>query len=426
MRIPVFLVALAGSWVACAQAPKSDFDVKEVERIERTLAADDMQGRKAGTGGSEKAAGFIGAEFEKAGLQPLSGNSFLQSFAVIEPKLIEAKVKVNEVELDPKNVLVITPKKEVKINEKSAVQTYLVKKGDHLFTIATEVMAKKGEQAVVFVDTSFSRSFSRLSRYRSLLFSDQGDVAFVLTHLVPVNFTIKAEQAIKEVKLANVVGVLPGKSKKGEYVIFSGHYDHLGIGKPQNGDSIYNGANDDAAGVTAVIMLANYYKKLNTQERTLVFAAFTAEEIGGFGSEFFSRQLPPEQIVAMLNIEMIGTESKWGKNAAFITGYDKSDLGALLAKNLQGHPFTFYPDPYPAQQLFYRSDNATLARVGVPAHTVSTAKMDAEKYYHSVDDEVETLDLENMAQIIRAIAHSAVSIVNGKDTPRRVEVQALR
>jgi Zn-dependent M28 family amino/carboxypeptidase len=209
-------------------------------------------------------------------------------------------------------------------------------------------------------------------------------------------------------------------------VIFSGHYDHLGIGKPVNGDSIYNGANDDAAGVTGVIMLANYYKKLKDNERTIVFAAFTAEESGGYGSQYFSRQYDPAKVVAMFNLEMIGTESKWGKNSAYITGYEKTDMGAILQKNLEGTGFSFYPDPYTQQNLFYRSDNATLARLGVPAHTISTSKMDSEPNYHKVSDHVETLDLENMRMIIKSIALSARSIISGKDTPSRVKVEDLR
>lgn len=91
--------------------------------------------------------------------------------------------------------------------------------------------------------------------------------------------------------LSNIVGIIPGKKLPNEYVIFSGHYDHLGIGKPVNGDSLYNGANDDAAGTTAVIMLAKCYAHLNNNARTLVFAAFTAEEIGEYGSAYFFRAI---------------------------------------------------------------------------------------------------------------------------------------
>ena len=180
------------------------------------------------------------------------------------------------------------------------------------------------------------------------------------------------------------------------------------------GDSIYNGANDDASGTTAVITLAKYFSKLRNNERTLVFVTFTAEEIGEFGSAYFSRNMDAEKVVAMFNIEMIGTESKWGKNSAYITGYDKTNMGSILQSNLINSQFRFYPDPYPEQGLFLRSDNATLARKGVPAHTISTSKMDSEKYYHTQGDGVETLDLNNMTEIIRAISISAGSIISGE------------
>ena len=128
----------------------------------------------------------------------------------------------------------------------------------------------------------------------------------------------------------------------------------------------------------------------------------------------------------MFNIEMIGTESKWGKNSAYITGYEKTDMGKILQENLKGTAFTFYPDPYTDQNLFYRSDNATLARLGVPAHTISTSKMDSEPNYHKVSDEIGTLDMENMSMIIKAIALSSKGIVSGKDTPSRVDVSGLK
>jgi Zn-dependent M28 family amino/carboxypeptidase len=248
---------------------------------------------------------------------------------------------------------------------------------------------------------------------------------FILGSELPKEYKIKAEHSFEESRLANVVGMLPGKSRKEEQVIFSAHYDHIGIGAPVAGDSIYNGANDDAAGTTAVIMLANHFKRLGNNERTLIFAAFTAEESGGFGSQYFSQQLNPDAIAAMFNIEMIGTESKWGRNSAFITGYEKTNMGEILQANLQGSAFTFHPDPYPQQQLFYRSDNATLARLGVPAHTISTAKMEDEPHYHKPSDEVGTLDMENMTQIIKAIAESSKTIISGKDSPTRVKPESL-
>jgi hypothetical protein len=101
-------------------------------------------------------------------------------------------------------------------------------------------------------------------------------------------------------------------------------------------------------------------------------------------------------------------------------------MGEILQANLKGSAFEFHPDPYTEQNLFYRSDNATLARLGVPAHTISTSKMDSEHNYHKASDEVKTLDLENMTQIIKAVAESSKTIVSGKDTPTRVKMDSVR
>lgn len=229
----------------------------------------------------------------------------------------------------------------------------------------------------------------------------------------------RQEFSVKNKNLNNVVGVLPGKSKPNEYVIFSAHYDHLGLTEEED-DKVYNGANDDASGVTAVIALAKYFKELGTNERTLIFVAFTAEEIGIVGSRYFSKNINADEVVAMFNIEMIGTESKWGKDSAYLTGFERSDFGTILQNNLKKSKFKFHADPYTSMQLFYRSDNAALAAVGVPAHTISTSKMDDEKNYHKASDEVSTLDLDNMTEIIKAIAISSESIISGKDTPARI------
>lgn len=223
--------------------------------------------------------------------------------------------------------------------------------------------------------------------------------------------------------LFNVVGILKGKTKPEELVIFSAHYDHLGIVKPLGLDSIANGADDDASGVAAVIALAKAYGKLNNNDRTLVFVAFTAEEIGGFGSKYFSTQIDPETIKAMINIEMIGKDSKFGPNSVFITGFDRSNLGQLMQERVKGTNFTFYPDPYPEQRLFFRSDNATLARLGVPAHSFSTVQLPTDVYYHTVKDEFKTLDVNNIISTINAILIGAKGLVDGSETPSRIAIQ---
>lgn len=409
-----------------AQKIDEIINAKEVERVEKVLASDDMRGRKTFTPDIDRAADFIAAEFKAAGLQTWNNsNSFRQEFSMISPKQTSLTCTVDGQPFDAKNVMVITSKPELSVNQRSGYEMVKLEAGKSMQT-ETRKYVQSGKNYVVIVDTSYAKNFMRLVNYKRGMFKSESSVVFILSLTIPSTFSIEAKHDITEQKLSNVVGVIPGKSKKDEYVIFSGHYDHLGVGKPVNGDSIYNGANDDAAGTTAVIMLAKYFKQLKNNERTIVFAAFTAEEVGGYGSQYFSRQFNADKVVAMFNIEMIGTESKWGKNSAYITGYEKTNMGEILAKDLEGTGFTFYPDPYPAQQLFYRSDNATLARLGVPAHTISTSKMDSEPNYHRLSDTIETLDMENMAMIIKAIALSSKSIIAGKETPTRVKVDELR
>jgi len=400
--------------------------VAEVERIEKVLAADEMRGRRAFTPDIDRAADFIAAEFKAAGLQPLNNNgSYRQEFTMVRTKHLSSAGNFDGAALEAKNIIAITSQPQLKIDQASGYEKAFIKAGGNLQAEARKLV-RTNKNLLVLVDKSYANSFGNLARLKSSMFKSVYNVVFVLSDTDPAVYQVESSHEITEQKLANVVGALPGKSRKDEYVIFSGHYDHLGVGKPVNGDSIYNGANDDAAGITGVIMLANYFKKAKDNERTIVFAAFTAEEVGGFGAQYFSRQMNPDKVMAMFNIEMIGTESKWGKNSAYITGYEKTNMGEILAKDLKGTGFTFYPDPYPAQQLFYRSDNATLARLGVPAHTISTSKMDVEPHYHKLTDHIETLDLVNMTEVIKAIALSSKSIIAGKETPTRVKVEELR
>jgi Peptidase family M28 len=423
MRILIVIVLLVNFSFAQSQ-PHTEINETSVSRIENILAANDMQGRKVFTPGIEKAAAFISNEFKEAGLKALPGTpDFKQTFSMVDPISTEVTATLDGKTIDKKNIVAFTADSSLLITAADHYKKIIVKNQDN-FTEAFYKYFESEEHAVILVDTSMSKRFARLANRHIPQFSGSGNRIFILTTIDPQQYQIQVKQTVIKKSLTNLVGIIRGKSRPEEYVIFSAHYDHLGIGLPDAAaDSIYNGANDDASGVTAVITLANYFNKLNNNQRTLVFVAFTAEEIGEFGSAYFSRKMDPAKVVAMLNIEMIGTESKWGKNSAYITGYDKTDMGTILQKNLLNSPFRFYPDPYPQQMLFLRSDNASLAKKGVPAHTIGTSKMDSEKYYHTQGDAVETLDLKNMTEIIRAIGLSASSIISGADTPQRVKTE---
>lgn len=398
---------------------------EDVTRIIKTLSADDMGGRATFTPGIDKAASFIEAEFKKIGLQPLDGEKdFRQKFNVsrISPGLVT--VEIDGKNIDPENIIAMSEKALLEMSNTSNTSILSIGAADQF---AQKYRAALGSKTpvLVLVDQSHSAIFKRLqsNAKRGRIVekpNDNAGIVLVLGVNKADTFNVKANSKIESLALFNFAGKITGKSREKELVLFSAHYDHLGIVENVEGDSIANGADDDASGTTAVISLAKYYKQLKNNERTLVFVAFTAEEIGGFGAKYFSSKLNPDDVVAMFNIEMIGKESKFGKNAAFITGYERSDFGEILQKNLEGTDFKFHPDPYPSQNLFYRSDNATLAALGVPAHTISTDQIDTDKFYHTVNDEFETLDAANIWSSIKAIALSARSIVAGKDTPKRI------
>lgn len=402
-----------------------------VDGLIKTLSSDAMEGRATFTPGIDRAASFIEGEFKKIGLKPLDAlPSYRQTFYKYQVKTLETNVTLNGRSIPGAEVVVMGSTAEtLTFDQTSGTKWTRLDPEKPLLTQYRALMSSK-EQQLVLVDPKFADFFKQLkNRSKNGSYVDEKDLnASTSAAVIMVmaddaeakDFKVTVRNQVTKMPLFNVAGVIPGKSKGKEIVIFSGHYDHLGILPAVNGDSIANGADDNASGTTAVIALAKYYKKLNNNERTIVFVAFTAEEIGGFGARHFSQQMDPETVVAMFNIEMIGKDSKFGKNSAFITGYERSDFGKILQKNLNGTPFSFHPDPYPAQNLFYRSDNATLAALGVPAHTISTDQIDSDKLYHTVDDEYESLDTENIYSTIKAIAKSATTIINGTDTPTRI------
>ncbi len=401
-----------------------------VDHLIKTISSDEMQGRRTFTPGIEKAAVFIEQEFKSIGLKPLQGAAdYRQTFYKYQLTPSSIKVEIDGEQIPESRILVVGSAAETLSFDQSTADGWIKMDPEKDFMTQYRSLMRSGKRQLVLVDKKFEEMFHRFKANSSSRIVDEKDLkdskpaAVVLVlgkESVLSGFTVSLRNEVKKLPLSNVVGVIPGKTKAKELVIFSAHYDHMGIVKPKEGDSIMNGADDDASGTTAVIALAKYYKKLNNNERTLIFVAFTGEEMGMFGSRYFSQQLNPDEVVAMFNIEMIGKESKFGKNAAFITGYDKSDLGEILQKNLKGTVFTFHPDPYIAQNLFYRSDNATLAALGVPAHTISTDQIDTDIHYHQVSDEYETLDVDNIWSTIKAIAKSAESIVKGTDTPKRI------
>tara|TARA_R110001632_G_scaffold169637_1_gene288644 strand:- start:3329 stop:4312 length:984 start_codon:yes stop_codon:yes gene_type:complete len=301
-----------------------------------------------------------------------------------------------------------------KSNESKVVEIDSITVRKHLYTLASDEMEGRRsgtagiEKAAQYIESEFARiglkTYEDLPTYRQ-------------------TFTFKPRRSNDSITSSNIIGVLEGTSKKDEIVIISAHYDHLGIRSKEGVlDSIYNGANDDASGVTGVLALAEYFKKVGN-ERTIVFAAFTAEEMGIIGSTYFGKGIDASKYVAGINLEMIGKTPSFGPNTAWLTGFDRSDFGQIIQKNLVGTGYQLFPDPYKKFNLFFRSDNASLARLGVPSHTFSTTPIDVDKDYHQASDEAETLNMTVITQTIQAVAKGTESIINGKDTPTRVVLE---
>jgi len=220
----------------------------------------------------------------------------------------------------------------------------------------------------------------------------------------------------------NVVGLLPGNKFPEQVIVFSAHYDHVGTAS-SGSDYIFNGANDNASGTTALLMLAHYYAQQKNNARTLVFCAFAGEELGLEGSNVFVNMINSKNVVAGINIEMIGSTSLSGKNAFFITGESLSNLGQILRKNLKGTPFRVVRK-YDEKMLFQRSDNYSFAAEGIPAHTIMCSD-DDDPCYHKVCDEVRRIDMANMVKVIRAIALASRTLVDGTDNPTRIKLKGV-
>ena len=211
----------------------------------------------------------------------------------------------------------------------------------------------------------------------------------------------------------NVLGVLDGADPalKDEVVLVDAHFDHIGVGRPVNGDSIYNGADDDASGVTAVLEVARQLASGPRPKRTVIFATNTGEEVGLFGTRWFIDHppIPLSRFVANLEIEMIGRPDSLagGAGKAWLTGFERSNMGEQLAA--AGIPIV--ADRRPDQHFFERSDNIAFARRGIVAHTLSTYNLHAD--YHQPSDDVQGVNLDHMAAVINAAARAVRVLADG-------------
>jgi len=229
---------------------------------------------------------------------------------------------------------------------------------------------------------------------------------------------IARSEDISRTETWNAVAILRGTGSANEVVLLTAHLDHLGMLKPDpanpGADLIYNGADDDASGTTAVLALARALAVGPRPRRTIVFALFGSEEIGGFGNAGFLARppVPLSFIVANLEFEMIGRpDPAISSDSLWLTGFDRTNLGPELAK----HGAHILADPHPAQNFFRRSDNYALARQGIIAQSLSSYGL--HKDYHQPSDELSKIDFPHMINTIASMIEPVRWLANATWRP---------
>jgi hypothetical protein len=218
----------------------------------------------------------------------------------------------------------------------------------------------------------------------------------------------------------NVAAILPGSDPalRDEYVVLSAHMDHVGVGAPVNGDSIYNGADDDASGTAGLLEVAQAFASLGVRpRRSIIFLHVSGEEKGLLGSQWYSDHptVAMERIVANVNVDMIGRNAA---DSVVVIGKDYSTLGALANRLDAAHPelnLTLADDIWPQERFYFRSDHFHFARREVPAIFFFSG---THPDYHRPSDEVSRIDTDKATRISRMIFYLVREIANDPQRPR--------
>lgn len=217
----------------------------------------------------------------------------------------------------------------------------------------------------------------------------------------------------------NIVGIVEGNDPKlkDEFILLGAHYDHIGTIKPENGDYIANGANDNASGTSTVLELARYFGTKKTNKRSLIFALFSAEEKGLLGSRHMAKNMKAADLnlYVMLNFEMVGVPLRSKKYELYITGYEKSNLAEVSNKYAADNLIGYLPT---AQKygLFQRSDNYDFYKeFNIPSHTYCTFDFTNFEFYHKVNDEVSEMDFEHMTTVVNKMIPVVEGIANANE-----------
>ena len=437
MKHTIIIFSLLVSTFVYAQKTDKYIKEKDVTRIIQTLAADDMNGRSAMDEKSIfKAATFIEKEFKSIGLKPMPGaTGFLQEFT--KDKMVAGgEVVIDNEKIADDHVIIVTEKMQATITggltiKNISVDNSVQNKDQYFFEKAFGA-ARDTASSLVLIAPEFEKNFQEFKAYFKQRFASgrKGLKAFVLGKTTASSYSVVAKQKIEKVRMANVVGMLEGKTKKDEMVVFGGHYDHLG----KRDTVIYYGADDDGSGTTSVLELASAFAKAEAAgkgpRRSIVFMTVSGEEKGLWGSEYYTDHpvFPLDKTTVDLNIDMVGRIDGTRKqgdstNYVYVVGDDKvsSDLKviseAINKKYTKVELDYKFNDPKDPQRIYFRSDHYNFAKHGVPIIFYYDGMLDAD--YHKPTDTPDKINYELMVKRDRLIFHTAWEMANRNDMLKR-------
>ncbi len=409
-----------------------------VRAHEEFLASDALAGRGSATRDEQIAAEYVASEFVAYGLKPAPGMSgMIQSTELVTPELDgKATFSLGGVTLaEGADLRILYPSgvgASAPVVRMAAADVGKVSISKGAVVLLTDVpsqgsglriaylLRSSGASVVLFAeDDALRASLAKNPKPRALLrlSPEPGETLALPATLASVSVSamerLLAEKSASPATLTvhvlptklrktfNAIGYLPGSDSSAGTILLSAHLDHLGVAStPTNGDAIYNGANDDASGTTAVLELAHAMAAGPQPRRSILFVCYGSEEAGELGSEFFGKHppVPLTQLVTNIEFEMIGAQDpKMPKGTLLFTGWERSNLGPALKE----HGALLGPDPYPEQHFFQRSDNYQLALQGVVAHTA--AGWGTVPTYHQLNDDLSHLDLGFMTGAIQSL-----------------------
>ncbi|HEV8506214.1 MAG TPA: M28 family peptidase [Chitinophagaceae bacterium] len=415
----VLIVGLLIFFNSYTQSQPDTINEKNVRDILTYLASDKLKGRVNYSKEQWDAADFIAKKFEAYGLSPFPG--FRNYFQPFSPRtdeiLFKNNLRWNGRKLSHRFYVDFSSSLNT---QKTGLTNYRVIRIDSLTDSSLVHHWTDTTNVLIWIKKNSTASDTLLPGTLIIPYvNPRNEILVVAAPDQPTSIQLVPNKSFSDAVLYNVVGILPGRSKTNEAIIFCAHYDHIDSDPSGNRFGVFNGANDNASGSTAVLELARYFSMKKDNERTIIFCLFAGEELGLLGSEGFAKLVSPENIKAVINIEMIGRTNALGKEKFFVTGSRFSDLERIITKNLKGEKVQTAPRKADPGNLFQRSDNYPFYQKGIVAHSIMCSD-DNDPCYHQTCDTAEKIDFTNMTVIIKAIAKACQTMISAEDTPKKL------